>query len=97
MGNKYRIVIAEDAVRDLEKIIEYINIHNSIAAKRLKVEIIEKFDGLLEYPFRYREGIVDNTREMLTAKNYVTIYSVENEIITILRVLHSAQRWPFKV
>jgi len=26
--------------------------------------------------------------------NYVMVYRIEGEVVTILRVLHSAQRWP---
>ena len=34
------------------------------------------------------------TREIVVRPNYVMVYDVEGNTITILRVLHTAQQWP---
>lgn len=44
--------------------------------------------------YLYRPGRVPDTREVVVHPNYVMVYRVESETITILRVLHAAQRWP---
>ena len=45
-------------------------------------------------PHLYRPGRVPGTREAVVHPNYVMVYRIEGETITILRVLHAAQRWP---
>jgi plasmid stabilization system protein ParE len=37
---------------------------------------------------------VPDTREAVVHPNYIMVYRIESETITILRVLHAAQRWP---
>ncbi len=45
-------------------------------------------------PYLYRTGRVADTREAVVHPNYVIVYRIKNETITILRVLHAAQCWP---
>ena len=51
-------------------------------------------DRIEANPHLYRPGRVPGTREAVVHPNYVMVYRIESETITILRVLHAAQRWP---
>ena len=48
-------------------------------------------DSLDLFPRRGRSGVVPNTRELVAVRPYIIVYRVEDEIVRILRVWHSAQ------
>jgi addiction module RelE/StbE family toxin len=79
---------------DLLAIIDYISDDNPDAAQQLKDEIEAKAGRLPEHPLIYREGRVAGTREMIVRSNYIVIYAVDAQAVSILRVLNSAQQWP---
>jgi toxin ParE1/3/4 len=37
---------------------------------------------------------MSGTREMLVRRNYIVVYTENEQLVTILRVLHTAQSWP---
>ena len=82
------------AREDLLSIIEYVAQDNLDAALALTDEIEAKTEGLRQTPKLYRPGRVGGTREMVVRPNYLVIYSEDGETVTILRVLHAAQKWP---
>ena len=82
------------AVADLLAIIDYISDDNPGAAQMLKDEIADKASSLPEHPRMYRSGRIDGTREMVVHPNYIVIYAEDADMVTILRVLHAAQKWP---
>ncbi len=79
---------------DFLAIIDYISDDNPDAAQALKDEIETKVAMLLTHPRAFREGRVDGTRELVVRPNYVVVYLVDAQTITILRILHAAQQWP---
>jgi len=84
-----------DAARaDIKGILRYISDDNPYAAKELKDEIEAKTSELTQFPKMYKIGRKPGTREMIIRSNYIVIYAVNTDIITILRVKHSAQQWP---
>jgi addiction module RelE/StbE family toxin len=83
------------AVADLLAIVDYISDDSPDAAQALKDEIEAKASHLPENPRLYRAGRVDGTREMVVRRNYVVVYTENPRAVTILRVLHTAQQWPF--
>ena len=82
------------AIADLLAIVDYISDDNPDAAQALKDEIETKTSRLPENPQMYRGGRVDGTREMVVRPNYIVVYAKSSDVVTILRVLHSAQQWP---
>jgi toxin ParE1/3/4 len=64
------------------------------AARRL-VRVVTGIDRLTEYPAMGRPGRVAGTRE-LTLPLYIIPYRVRKNVAEVLRVFHSAQRWPDK-
>jgi len=82
------------AVADLLAIIDYISDDNPNAAQALKDEIERQASRLPEQPKMYRTGRVGGTREMVVHPNYIVVYAEDETFVTILRVLHAAQKWP---
>ncbi|MDL2286870.1 type II toxin-antitoxin system RelE/ParE family toxin [Desulfococcaceae bacterium OttesenSCG-928-F15] len=84
----------EEARLDLIAIIEYISDDNPRAAQELKDEIELKVSRLISRPLLYKKGRIAGTREMLVRKNYIVVYAVQNQGVSVLRVLHTSQKWP---
>lgn len=82
------------ALADLLAIVDYISDDNPDAAQALKNEIEAKAARLPKNPRLYRKGRVEGTREMVVRPSYVVIYAQDARAVTILRVLHTAQKWP---
>ena len=82
------------AIADLLEIVDYISDNDPNAAQALKDEIEAKTSRIPENPQLYRVGRVVGTREMVVRRHYIVIYSEDAITVTILRVLHTARRWP---
>lgn len=82
------------ALDDLETIISYIADRNAAAAERLQAAIEACAEGLPQHPFLYRPGRVDGTREAVVHPNYILIYSLDDDAVEIIAVVHSRQQYP---
>lgn len=82
------------ALEDLADIVDYIERFNFDAARNLKEEIETKARMLPLRPRLYRPGRLPGTREMVVRSNYIVVYTETSEVVTILRVIHSAGKWP---
>lgn len=88
------------AENDLEQIVDYIAERDPDAAVRVARDIREYAALLADQPGLGRAGRAPNTRELVIARTpYIVAYSVDNRLggVIILRVLHSARRWPKKL
>ena len=75
--------------------LKYIADRNPAAAARLGDTIRAAVALLADNPHMGRAGRVDGTRELVVARTpYVIIYRVIATEVRIIRMLHSAQRWP---
>lgn len=83
----------DDALDDLERIIDFIEAHNPAAAQRLGSVIRDTAERLPNHPYMYRGGRIAGTREALITPNYVLVYRV-TEIIEVLAVIHTRQQYP---
>ncbi len=45
-------------------------------------------------PYLFRRGRVPGTREYVVHPNYIVVYRVGQNVIDVLRVLHSRQQYP---
>lgn len=79
---------------DRARIMDYIAQDNPAAALDLDIEFEDKADRLPENPKLYKPGRLKGTREIVVRPNYVMVYAITGDTITILRVLHAAQQWP---
>lgn len=82
------------ARRDLLQIVHYIAQDNPDAAEKLAQDIEAKTVNLMENPKLSRIGRLHGTRELVVHPNYFLVYRVLDEVVEILRVKHSAQRFP---
>jgi plasmid stabilization system protein ParE len=83
------------AMADRECIMDFIARDKPLAALALDENFETHADRIEANPHLYRPGRLPGTREPGggTSQN-VMVYRIESETITILRVLHAAQRWP---
>ncbi len=83
------------ALDDLEAARAYIATTNPAASRRFLELILGTVARLPTTPDIGRPGRAQGTREMVVPKTpYIVAYSVLNDVIVILDVLHSAQEWP---
>lgn len=89
------IKFTEAARADLYGIRSYIAQDNPLAARKVIQTIREQVNVLLDQDEIGRPGRIDGTRELvITGLPYIVCYTVTDEVITILRVLHGRQQWP---
>lgn len=81
-------------MEDRQKIMDYIAENNLEAALLLDQDFEDKADSLISNPKLYKLGRMKGTRELVVRPNYIMVYAIEGEVISILRVLHAAQQWP---
>jgi plasmid stabilization system protein ParE len=79
----------EEAADDLKSIAS----DNSAAAARVRADILAHVLVLATMPHIGRPGRVADTRELVVG-SYVVAYTVSDEVIRILAVLHAARQWP---
>ena len=79
----------------MKSIQEYICEDNREAAKEIVAHIIEKIETVIvPNPGAGRAGRVLRTRELVISKYpYIVPYQVREDVIYILRVLHTSRKW----
>ncbi len=83
------------AYNDVMDIADYIEIDNPTAAIAICDEIDHQVNILTDHPNMGRPGRVLGTRELIINRTpYIAVYLVSKNFITILRILHGAQKWP---
>jgi toxin ParE1/3/4 len=85
-----------EAIADLTALRNYIAQDNPAAAQRFALHIIRNIETLLPVsPEMGRPGRVPGTRELVIPRTpYIVPYRLVNNTIQVLRVFHSARRWP---
>ena len=83
------------AAQDLLHIVEYIAQENPSAAERIAKAIYAGAGSLASFPYRGRQGRVENTRELpLPPLPFLVVYRVVADAVEIANVVHGAQKWP---
>jgi len=83
---------------DLAELVEYIATDNPTAGYRVHDDIRKQTDLLAIYPEIGRPGRVLGTRELvITGTPYIAAYRFASGVVTVLRLLHGARRWPRKL
>ena len=89
-----RIRLTTSAENDLESIEAYIRQDNARAAVTTVLHVLDSIEGLMKYPNLGRPGRLSGTRELVIGGTpFIAIYSVRQNIIWVLRILHGAQKW----
>ncbi len=87
--------MSQEAEQDLIEIFDYILEDNPLMAEKILDIVYEEIQHLSENPFLGRAGRVPKTRELILAKvPFVVPYQVRANTLEILRVYHSARKWP---
>jgi toxin ParE1/3/4 len=83
---------------DLAGLVVYIATDDVSAAYRVHDSFREQIEKLATHPEIGRSGRVRGTRELvISGTPYVAAYRVAGDVVTVLRVLHGARRWPHKL
>lgn len=82
------------AFSDRERIMDFIAQDNPQAALDLDAMFEKKADAITENPKLFKAGRMKGTREAVVHPNYVLVYEVSADTVTVLRVLHTSQAWP---
>lgn len=90
-----RLRYQDEAIADLLALRRYIAEDSPQSAARVASPIREAVQKLRRFPNMGHTGRWPGTRELVIVKTpYVVPYRVRGDTIEILRVLHSAMRWP---
>jgi toxin ParE1/3/4 len=88
------IVWSEAALNDLNGIVAFIAPHSFDAAMQLQDRIEDSVKPTANYPYLFRAGRVEGTREIVAHPNYVVVYRVLVDMILVTSVLHARQEYP---
>ncbi len=99
MGVVLRLIWRPMALEDRDTIMDFIAQDNPAAAVELDDDFEAKAELARQRPTLYRTGRMKGTREIVVRPNYVMVYRIEDDgaTVAVLRVLHTAQKWPPKV
>ena len=85
----------DDALADMTLIYRHIAADDPRAAGGVVARIRTSIRSLATTPYRGRPGRWPGTRELVVPRTrYIVPYRVRSDLVEILRVLHSARRWP---
>ena len=83
---------------DVAELVAHIASDNPVAAYRVHDDIRKQTSLLAIYPELGRPGRVRGTRELVvTGTPYIVAYRFAADLLTVLRLLHGARRWPRKL
>jgi toxin ParE1/3/4 len=90
------IVWSPEAIEDLISLRDYIAEESPAGALRVVLRILHTIEQVLpDNPHMGRSGRVPGTRELIIPQTpYIVPYRLQRDTIQILRVYHSARRWP---
>ena len=85
-----------EAIADLAALRVYIEQDDPAAARRIALHILHNVQALLtSHPEMGRPGRVPGTRELVIPRTpFIVPYRLQGNRIQILRIFHSARRWP---
>jgi toxin ParE1/3/4 len=85
----------DDALADVTEVYRYVAADNPKVAARVVQRVQAAVRLLAEMPHRGRPGRWSGTRELVVPRTpYIVPYRVQGDVVEILRVFHSARRWP---
>ncbi|QRK84643.1 type II toxin-antitoxin system RelE/ParE family toxin [Pseudomonas granadensis] len=89
-----RLVWRQQALDDRDRIMNRIGQDNPEVAADLDDVFESKGDIARQRPTLYKKGKVEGTREIVAASNYVIVYTIKDEYVEVLRIIHARQQWP---
>jgi addiction module RelE/StbE family toxin len=89
-----RLVWTASALRDRRAIYDFVEQQSAASAAHLDELIAHAANKLLRHPDLGRPGRVQGTRELIIHRHYLVVYDSTGSHVRILRLLHTARRWP---
>ena len=89
-----KVCWATAAVQDRADIIDYVSHESPLAAIRLDELFAEAASRLADYPYLGKAGQITGTRELIPHESYRLVYEVQEEVVWILALVHTARHWP---
>jgi toxin ParE1/3/4 len=94
-GAGFRVKWLKAALRNMDALEAFVDRHDPRAAASVIRRIHDSVMQLEHYPAMGRPGRVFGTRELVISDTpYIVPYRAKGKQIEILRVFHSAMRWP---
>ena len=89
-----KIIFTVPAQEDLRAIKQYICCDNFSEAQEVVKYILNSIENLKDNPSLGRAGRILRTRELVISKYpYIVPYQVRENIVYVLRVLHTSRKW----
>ena len=82
------------AMRDRDDIGAYVSQDNPAAAIKLDQSFEMAAVRLGRFPLSGRPGDIDDTREWIPHPSYRMVYTIADQELLILRIVHTARQWP---
>lgn len=90
-----QVVWSPVAAQDIERIVEFIDQDNPVAARAVAKRLYEAAATLNAFPYRNRKSRVSGNYDLIfTDLPYIIVYRIRADLVEIVRVYHSAQQWP---
>ena len=89
-----KLVWTRLAQSDRISIREHISIDNPRAALEIDALFNHKASILALHPGMGRRGRTSGTRELVAHRHYILVYDLVGDMVRILRILHTAKKWP---
>ena len=88
-----KVVWTPEAEQDRDDIWLYIAVDNPLAAGRLDALFSDAAAWLADHPKLGRPGTIAAAREMIPHESYRLVYEINNEIVWVLTLVHTARQW----
>jgi toxin ParE1/3/4 len=82
------------SLQDLDRIFAYIAQRSERSALNIIDQIERSTLPVAQFPYMFRSGRIEGTREIVAHPNYIVIYRVLNDRVRVVGVVHSAQEYP---
>lgn len=83
-----------EAEQDRSDIMDYIAADNPAAALHMDLLFGEAAARLADHPFMGKPGIIPDTRELIPHPSYRLVYTINQDTIWVLALVHTARLWP---
>jgi plasmid stabilization system protein ParE len=93
-----QLYITDTAQKDADDIFEYLSVDNIDMAREVLLAIDITVQGILTMNHIGHRGRIMNTREFVMSKYpYIIVYTIADDGIYILTIMHMARKWPSKL
>ena len=96
--NEAKVEFLQDALNDLEELIEFIAQDSVSAAKKMQAQVMKKIGELQQFPRRGMPAPEPKMKEagwrMLFISPYVAFYRIIENKVLIYRIFHGASNYP---